>query len=227
MSYHFKNFKITGFTLAEVLVTLAVIGVLAAITIPTLLQNTQERELKTAFKKAYSDIAQATQKIILENGGTMIGICTTHDHNCLKDKYAVNLNVIKNCKTGQTIGNCWHKNDGSTKYLSGHIRSDWGETASLILNNSVMIKQNMLDSTCKNNNYSPKGACGYMTVDINGFKKPNIVGKDIFYIHIHDNGISPFGTPDDDTNSVSRSTSCSKGQAGLGCAALALQDIDY
>ncbi len=42
-----------GFTLAEVLITLGIIGIIAAMTIPTLLQNTDEAQLKTAWKKAY------------------------------------------------------------------------------------------------------------------------------------------------------------------------------
>ena len=42
----------SGFTLAEVLVTLMIIGVIAAMTIPSLMQNTQQQEFKAAYKKA-------------------------------------------------------------------------------------------------------------------------------------------------------------------------------
>ncbi|MCR4881409.1 MAG: type II secretion system GspH family protein [bacterium] len=50
-----------GFTLAEVLVTLLVIGVIAALTIPQLINSTEERQYKTAYKKAVSTIANATE----------------------------------------------------------------------------------------------------------------------------------------------------------------------
>ena len=49
----------TGFTLAEVLITLGIIGVVAAMTIPTLMSNTGKSELTTAYKKMVSAVNQA------------------------------------------------------------------------------------------------------------------------------------------------------------------------
>ena len=51
--------KKSGFTLAEVLVTLMIIGVIAAMTIPSLMQSTAQQEYRAAFKKAVSMINQA------------------------------------------------------------------------------------------------------------------------------------------------------------------------
>ena len=48
-----------GFTLAEVLITLGIIGVVAAMTIPTLISNTNGAQFKTAYKKALSTLNQA------------------------------------------------------------------------------------------------------------------------------------------------------------------------
>ena len=48
-----------GFTLAEVLITLVIIGVVASMTIPTLMNSTQGTEYKTGFKKAMSTLNQA------------------------------------------------------------------------------------------------------------------------------------------------------------------------
>ena len=48
-----------GFTLAEVLITLGIIGVVAAMTIPTLISNTNGAQFKTGFKKALSTLNQA------------------------------------------------------------------------------------------------------------------------------------------------------------------------
>ena len=47
-----------GFTIAEVLITIGIIGIVAAMTIPGLIKNYQERQFKTAYKKAYSEISQ-------------------------------------------------------------------------------------------------------------------------------------------------------------------------
>ena len=46
--------KNTGFTLAEVLITLAIIGVVAAISIPSVISNSQQQEFKTGLRKAVS-----------------------------------------------------------------------------------------------------------------------------------------------------------------------------
>ena len=51
--------KKQGFTLAEVLITLGIIGVVAAMTIPTLISNTNGAQFKTAYKKALSTLNQA------------------------------------------------------------------------------------------------------------------------------------------------------------------------
>ena len=57
-----------SFTLAEVLITLGIIGVVAAMTLPTLVQNYKEQETVTRVKKFYSVIAQAYKLAVLENG---------------------------------------------------------------------------------------------------------------------------------------------------------------
>lgn len=58
--------KKTAFTLAEVLITLGIIGVVAALTIPTLLQKTFEREMVSKLKKNYAIVANAVEKWQLE-----------------------------------------------------------------------------------------------------------------------------------------------------------------
>ena len=60
--------KRAAFTLAEVLITLAIIGVVAALTIPTLVQKYKERETVTRVKEFYSVFSQAYQLAILEHG---------------------------------------------------------------------------------------------------------------------------------------------------------------
>jgi len=57
-----------GFTLAEVLVTLAIIGVVAALTIPTLIQNTNSQRYQTSLKKAVSILNQALMSSVAQEG---------------------------------------------------------------------------------------------------------------------------------------------------------------
>ena len=56
-----KNMKKQGFTLAEVLITLVIIGVIAAMAIPTVMNNTNAQEYKTAFKKAIETMNSGLQ----------------------------------------------------------------------------------------------------------------------------------------------------------------------
>ncbi len=53
------RYKSFAFTLAEVLITLAIIGIVASMTLPSLIQRHQEKELATRTKKLYSDIGNA------------------------------------------------------------------------------------------------------------------------------------------------------------------------
>ncbi|MBP7212243.1 prepilin-type N-terminal cleavage/methylation domain-containing protein, partial [bacterium] len=48
----------TAFTLAEVLITLGIIGIVAALTIPTLMNKSQKQQTVTALKKSYSTFSQ-------------------------------------------------------------------------------------------------------------------------------------------------------------------------
>lgn len=53
--------KKNGFTLAEVLITLAIIGVVATMTLPALMTNTGEQQAKTALRKAINTLTEAAQ----------------------------------------------------------------------------------------------------------------------------------------------------------------------
>ena len=60
-----------GFTLAEVLITLAILGVVAALTIPGLIANTQGRQYSVGYKKAVSTFGQAINKMVAMEGVDM------------------------------------------------------------------------------------------------------------------------------------------------------------
>ena len=59
-----------GFTLAEVLITLMIIGIVAALTIPSVISNYQQQEFKTGLKKAVSVLNEAIQTNIAQEGET-------------------------------------------------------------------------------------------------------------------------------------------------------------
>jgi len=206
-----ENSKKHGFTLAEILITLTVIGVVAALTIPTLLQNTNQAELKTTWKRSFADLTQATEMIKNDNGGSLTGLCSDYDDTCLKNVYKPYLGYIKECDYNTAYGNCWlplgkfYSYDGST--TSGY------NPAGFILKNGQLLLVRMHTKACD----LPVGnvmTCGWLGVDVNGFKPPNTYGKDEFMMYITANRAVPSGTDDSGVNCQG-----SGGWSGTGCSA--------
>ena len=65
-----SNMRMSGFTLAEVLITLGIIGVVAAMTMPTLMNSTQGAQYKAAYKKALSAISQGVTLNVALDGSS-------------------------------------------------------------------------------------------------------------------------------------------------------------
>lgn len=214
------NKRDLAFTLAEVLIALTIIGVVAAITIPSLVQKTHDVELKTAWKKAYAELNQATISIMSENAGNLKNLCTSDVNNCLKDQYQKYFKVTKSC-TDSTGSECWHAS-GNWSYLNGDPIVGWSNTASFASAEGFLYRFEAAGfPDCTNNswvNNLPK--CAFINVDINGFKKPNTVGKDIFFMILTENKILPIGSQGD-TDHVD---DCRPDSIGWGCAAKYLQE---
>ena len=105
MKYNLKINLKKGFTLAEVLITLAIIGVVAAISIPSVISNSQQQEFKTGLRKAVSVLNSAiTMNMALEgespyDNGNLFGYLIKH------------MSVIKNNRTSslRSLDKNWHK----------------------------------------------------------------------------------------------------------------------
>ncbi|MDD3151127.1 MAG: prepilin-type N-terminal cleavage/methylation domain-containing protein [Candidatus Gastranaerophilales bacterium] len=223
--------KKSGFTLAETLIVIAIIGIIASIVTPMLFGTTSDAELKAAWKKQYSDLSQATQLIAVDNGGTLAGAFTgdAAGSEDLKNAFAEKLNIIKDCSgtsdyggsgSGVSAEDCWHESD-SWYYLSGtSIGSKY--QPGLILNNGILMLLGVNKSDCTYDLSLYGGdytRCGYIVVDINGFKKPNTYGKDVLGANISSNALIPWGA----RGFYDPSTYCVEGSTvtnnGYGCAA--------
>lgn len=107
-----KGFK--GFTLAEVLITLGIIGVVAALTIPTLIAKYQEKVLITAAKKSYSTIYNAINSWCQKNGelGNYEYFWTSQSNNTeIINELAKELNAVNVCTSSSNITKCGGKYD--------------------------------------------------------------------------------------------------------------------
>lgn len=207
--------KNKAFTLAEVLITLLIIGVVSSMVIPAIISDAQNQEYKVAWKKTYAIFAQASQRLAMDNGGNIKGLYNTND--AFRNAYLPYLQYTKTCNQSTSTGlnGCWHALN-SWFFLSGDPYSWAGDrswTSRVILNDGTLVVVGG-DQNC--NNYdSITGACIEIMVDINGYKKPNTVGKDIFVLIVYENGkVLPMGT-----SRTNFAGDCIPSQgSGLGCA---------
>jgi len=232
-----------AFTLAEVLITLAIIGIVAAMTMPILVQNTQEKITVVALKKAYSTLSQA-YKMAESNNGTpdtwnLLGSLSAQGAENALNMLAPYLNVAKNC--GTNYSDCFTENyyclDGSKNGQSGcYVSVDGnfgGGSASLKLADGSLVNIFIRNEKCSDSQgptMALSNNCADIQVDTNGNKKPNTLGKDLFRFHLTKYGIIPKGVAQE--NSISTfAGNCINGDAGWGeaCTAWVLynENMDY
>ena len=108
-----------GFTLAEVLVTLGIIGVVSAMTVPTLMQNYQRKSYVTQLHKVYNELNQALLQYQTDKNALNLkeaGLTTNEACGEFLKKY---FKIVQDCGDNQTP--CFAD---SYKKISG-VRSDY------------------------------------------------------------------------------------------------------
>ena len=176
MKNHFKSIK-KGFTLAEVLITLGVIGVVAALTLPSLIQSYEKKVTATRLKKFYSTMLNVIKLSENDNGemSTWDFPKQTYDQsmNLFFQKYYLPyMNGAEECN----FVNCFLKLHYSWFQLSGYSASGMA-----VANYIVRTADGMYIYFLPN---IPNGYI-WMFVDINGNKKPNRIGRDVFVFDIY------------------------------------------
>ena len=176
--------KKTAFTLAEVLITLGIIGVVAAITIPTIINKYQVEVLKNQLKKSYSSLSQAVL-LAQENVGVtnFTSYCTEYQ----AEKGYINSQecsqaILKQLKfTGKT---CLY-NEADMFTYSKTQKSPYMDIGA-----SAKPRHGLPDGTCVN--VIVNGGTLGISVDINGCNKgPNALGHDIFAFWVNNKGLTP------------------------------------
>ncbi len=213
-----------GFTLAEVLITLGIIGVVAAMTLPALVNQTNGVQYKVGLQKGYSVLSQAIQRLNADQGYIvnrenygMHTFAPALKKYLIQGKDCNNTDCQKN-GTNNDVGNLlsavYKTYNGNRGY---NANFDEGQA---ILTDGMFI---MIDNDGNN------PIC--VSVDVNGVnKKPNRFGFDVFMFQIDDKSgkLLPMGM--EGTRypypGFCSSTS-SSAQNGLGCTHKALTDENY
>lgn len=197
-------FKKAAFTLAEVLIVLGIIGVVAEMTIPTVMNNVQDQATKSAWKKAYSVFSQA---YLLMQADSIIDWGASD--MAMRDVFTPYFKTSKIC---DNAGNdCWHTS-GLIKTLpmsdgTQYAMSDHSARPGIVTLDGMFIIFHA-DSTTQ----------GWVMVDVNGAKKPNVVGKDIFGLRIGPDKTAPFTHSEFGNCNPASAGTAGSGYIGMGCS---------
>jgi len=163
--HKFKIYK-DGFTLAEVLITLVIIGVIAAITIPNVIAYYKKEETASKLKKFYSTLNQVISRSVVDNGHystwDLSGSDNSHRTAFFLNKYIFPyMQVVKTCTP--TSNECW------PNYIYAPLHNQGYECSAILSDGSRIFVWVGQDSSH-----------AWFLVDINGERNPNKLGSDVF-----------------------------------------------
>lgn len=213
-----------AFTLAEILIVLGIVGVVAELTIPSLISNMQKQQYVTSLKKFYTNFNQVLNQVAADKGciGDLrcTGLFKLYDSETLGNEIVKYYKVTKNCKTSINLG-CWtsktnmyYDGSGTSTCTTGGSSCFDGSDSSgrykFITADGMSVY--IWGSDCNNTTNGLSNYCGYVHVDINGLKGPNRAGRDTFSFYmLNKNGPSlyPIGGSQDTTYSWKNGTDSS------------------
>ena len=220
-----------AFTLAEVLITLGIIGVVAAITLPTVLTNVRNKELETGLKKGYSSIEQALNHYYADEGIRLAAGKPEYSHKVkgILTKYMTNAidcgwggdDANKACFPNRNVNSYKpSRNEIQYKTFNGthDIEVRWFDDGQYITTDGMLI---LIENI---------GVEIYISVDVNGFRSPNRLGQDLFMFDLGTDGIlRPMGQ--EGTHFTNMNTYCSPTSTsnlnGAACTHKALTNTKF
>ena len=183
-----------AFTLAEVLITLGIIGIVAAMTIPTLISNYQKKQTVTKLQKAISIFNQAYKMSFDEVGNpSPQEAFDMGPTKYINTYWAPYLKINNICKT---YSDCGYDSLTPITLPSGHK-----DGANIISERTRIGVQTMdgityiiFTSHWNSNDNDFTTPSNYVWVDLNGGEKPNKYGRDLFMLtRVENKGVFPYG----------------------------------
>ena len=209
---HFDNIRKAAFTLAEVLITLGIIGIVAAMTMPTLIANYKNKVLVNQAKNSYSLLSNALMLSKSRNGydsyGDLFNNSRTDDE--IIDILSKDLKMTKICKANK--GGCinWKTKYKKKTYRNGKtVYQDLTKKSSAVLSDGSVVMLNTFNhngdcnwvhsynkvddkgNPVKDGNgnniviNNPETRCGHIIIDVNGAKGPNQLDADTWDIGVY------------------------------------------
>ena len=194
--HHIKPKHFDAFTLAEVLITLGIIGVVAAMTMPSLISDKQNKERVAQLKKVYSTVSQAFIMAVSENGTPdEWGMGEMYDEN---SHFIFATNMAKHMQLSQ---NCIDMDVSTIKEVCVPPveLTNKNIARSVILSDGTRVTFRTYTGECSfnyskgNKKNALQHVCGAISVDLNGHKLPNENGRDRFSFFLTKDAIVPSG----------------------------------
>lgn len=192
-----KQYK-SAFTLAEVLITLSIIGIVAAYTIPTIVKEYQKQIYITQLQKIYSNFQNGMRAYMAKQDCTTVSCLNVFDNissdsaqqtrlsSTLPEIYAVAVNYGYNSSTLSSF---------TTRYLNSTSTVAFFNLGYTIATNDNYLISIFDDDSGNCTGYSStttnsklKNYCAVILIDVNGLKSPNIAGIDFFDFMLGNDG---------------------------------------
>lgn len=191
-----------AFTLAEVLVTLGIIGVVSAMTLPTLVKNHQRQVYVNQLHKVYNEVSQAAELYMTDNN--VVSLTESRIRNNpveLKRFFNTYFKVTKDCNTrylpcfADEYGSI--EGVGTTKVKDGQCNIVVALASGAVICADVAVMKDVTDKNedgedvtiSSSNHVGNGGDVIAFEVDVNGKQGPNIYGRDFFAFQIDRNGV--------------------------------------
>ncbi len=209
------------------MITLGVIGVVAALTLPSIVQQKNDKEAIVILKKMYSAIDNAYRIAIVENGSPDTWTSETNTKKIQQDFADVIESYMKVVKREDNYSLSM-KAVNNSSYASGVAASVFmlQDGTGIVFPNKLWTSNNCT----ANGQLRNLNECMWIIADINGVdKKPNRLGEDMFYFILTKNKVQPAGVTGYWGIWRCRPDKAGDDGEGIGCTAYALrhENRDY
>ena len=228
--FSYSPHKRCAFTLAEVLITLGIIGIVAAMTMPSIIADYQKKQTVTQLKKVYSELAQAAEMAKLEYGDPSSWDYSVNGSEFF-NKYLSSYTEISNTTIGVVRLN-GIKYYGASGAEEIYLTALYDDADIITLPSGTQIFASNTIPPTSDRSIKRKG----FVIDLNGFKRPNKFGRDLFLLSVTENGVRPMSNDDNEPSDVVRTRAelrdgpsaqgyqCNRQGRGMWCAALIIVD---
>ncbi|OGH94726.1 MAG: hypothetical protein A2039_01390 [Candidatus Melainabacteria bacterium GWA2_34_9] len=214
--------------MSEILITLVLMGTVMALTIPSMTQRTNKNAYVAGLKKTYGVLDTATSQIMTNNAGTLIQAFPDSDE--IVTKYCSILECNKICTAGNSVSDGCFNAQADIRMLNDLTFIDdpnSGIFSGFVLADGILVTAAIVGTAgaCDYTYMGVTSICGWINLDVNGIKGPNIFGKDIFTFDITKDKIIPTGLEGSRTDySLYCDQTSANVQNGEGCAGRVLTE---